>query len=98
MFEAVGHAKAYDFIFSVFQGRRIDEQTVLKIHELFYQNIEPEYTGRYRDVRVLITGLRYPVAARRRYKRRWISCLRFHSPGRGRRRKGWDSPSHDSKT
>ena len=29
---------------------------------LFYQNIEPEYAGRYRDVRVLITGSQYPVA------------------------------------
>lgn len=69
VFEAVGHAKAYDFIFSVFQGRRIDEQTVLKIHELFYQNIEPEYAGRYRDVRVLITGSRYPVAAPEKIQR-----------------------------
>ena len=63
VFEAVDHAKAYDFMFSVFQNRRIDEQTVLKMHGLFYQNIEPEYAGRYRDVRVLITGSQYPVAA-----------------------------------
>ncbi len=62
VFEAVDHAKAYDFMFSVFQNRRIDEQMVLKIHELFYQNVEPEYAGRFRDVRVLITGSQYPVA------------------------------------
>lgn len=63
MFEAVDHAKAYDFMFSAFRDRRIDEQTVLKMHGLFYRNIEPEYAGRYRDVRVLITGSQYPVAA-----------------------------------
>lgn len=63
VFEAVDHAKAYDFMFSVFQNRRIDEQTVLKMHELFYQNIEPEYAGRYRNVPVIVTGSRYPVAA-----------------------------------
>ena len=62
VFEAVDHAKAYDFMFSLFQDRRIDEQAILKMHELFYQNIEPGYAGRYRDVPVLITGSRYPVA------------------------------------
>ena len=61
--EALDHAKAYDFMFSVFRDRLIDEQTVLKMHGLFYQNIEPGYAGRYRDVRVLITGSRYPVTA-----------------------------------
>ena len=63
LLEAVDHARAYDFMFSVFRDRRIDEQTVLKMHGLFYQNIEPGYAGRYRDVRVLITGSQYPVAA-----------------------------------
>ena len=62
VFEAGGHAKVCDFMFSVFHNRRIDEQTVQKMHELFCQNIEPEYAGRYRDVRVLITGSQYPVA------------------------------------
>lgn len=63
IFEAVDHARAYDFMFSVFGNRRVDEYTVLRLHELFYQNIEPEYAGRYRDMRVIITGSRYSVAA-----------------------------------
>ena len=63
VFEAVDHAKAYDFMFSLFRDRRIDELAVLKMHELFYQNIEPEYAGRYRNVPVIVTGSRYPVAA-----------------------------------
>ena len=63
VFEAVGHAKAYDFMFSVFKDRCVDEQTVLKMHRLFYQNIEQGDAGRYRDIRVLITGSQYPVAA-----------------------------------
>lgn len=49
-------------MFSLFQDRRIDEQAVFKMHELFYRNIEPGYAGRYRDAPVLITGSRYPVA------------------------------------
>lgn len=63
VFEAVDHAKAYDFMFSLMQSRRIDEQAVLRMHELFYQNIDPEYAGRYRDTRVIITGSRYPTTA-----------------------------------
>lgn len=63
VFEAVDHAKAYDFMFTLMKNRRIDEPAVLKIHELFYQNIEPAYAGRYRDVQVIITGSHYPTAA-----------------------------------
>lgn len=63
IFEAVDHARAYDFMFSVFQNHRIDKYMVLRMHELFYRNIEPEYAGRYRDMRVIITGSRYPVTA-----------------------------------
>lgn len=63
VFEAVDHAKAYDYMFSLMQSRRIDEQAVLRMHELFYQNINPEYAGRYRDTRVIITGSRYPTTA-----------------------------------
>ena len=63
VFEAVDHAKAYDFMFTLMKERRIDECAVLKMHELFYQNIEPEYAGRYRNVRVIITGSHYPTAA-----------------------------------
>ena len=89
--EAVDHARAYDFMFSVFRDRRIDEQTVLKMHGLFYQNIEPGYAGRYRDVRVLITGSQYPWLPRRRYRGRWTVCL----PGyrrRGRDTIPWNLP------
>lgn len=42
VFEAVDHAKAYDFMFSVFQDRRIDEQTVLKMHGLLLLTILPD--------------------------------------------------------
>lgn len=61
VFEAVGHAKSYDFMFSLLKNRRIDEQAVLKMHELFYQNIESEYAGYYRNISVIITGSHYPV-------------------------------------
>ena len=40
-----------------------------EIHGLFCQNIEPGYAGRCRDVRVLITGSQYPVAAPEKIQR-----------------------------
>lgn len=61
--EAVDHAKSYDFMFSLLKSHRIDEVSVLRMHELFYQNIEPSYAGRYRDIKVIITGSHYPTAA-----------------------------------
>lgn len=61
--EAVDHAKAYDFMFSLLGSRRINEQAVLGMHDLFYRNIEPEYAGRYRDMKVIITGSHYPTTA-----------------------------------
>lgn len=33
------------------------------MHEQFYQNIEPDYAGRYRNTRVIITGSRYLTTA-----------------------------------
>ncbi len=79
VFEAVDHAKAYDFMFSLLKSRRIDEASVLHMHELFYKNIEPEYAGRYRDIRVIITGSKYPTTAPEKLDREmqglfaWIS-------------------------
>ncbi|MCM1181959.1 MAG: Fic family protein [Roseburia sp.] len=63
IFEAADHAKAYDFMFSLIRERRIEESAAVRMHELFYWNIEREYAGRYRDIPVIVTGSRYPVAA-----------------------------------
>ena len=69
VFEAVDHAKAYDFMFILMKSRRIDEASILKLHELFYQNIEPAYAGRYRDIKVIITGSHYPVTAQEKIQK-----------------------------
>lgn len=61
--ETVDHAKAYDYMFMLLHSHSITEQNALRLHELFYHNIEPEYAGRYRDIRVIITGSRYPTTA-----------------------------------
>ena len=39
-FEAIGHAKAYDFMFTLLKNRTITERDVLTMHQMFYENIE----------------------------------------------------------
>jgi Fic family protein len=85
-FEAIGHAKAYDFMFTLLKNRTITERDVLTMHQMFYENIEKEYAGRYRDMDVFISGSRYPVAETKRIQEemdglfQWIATERekFH--------------------
>lgn len=61
-FEAIGHAKAYDYMFTLLRGKSITEQDILTLHSLFYGGIEEEYAGCYRDIAVIVTGSKYPVS------------------------------------
>lgn len=61
MFEAVDHAKAYDYMFTLLRNKEITEKDILYLHKLFYQNIDSDFAGRYRDIPVFITGSNYPV-------------------------------------
>jgi Fic family protein len=61
VYEAVGHAKAYDYIYQISSGRELQEQDILKLHNLFYQQINAEQAGHYRTVPVFISGSRYAV-------------------------------------
>lgn len=61
-FEAIGHAKAYDFMFTLLKNRAITEDHILTMHRMFYESIESEYAGKYRDMDVFISGSKYPVA------------------------------------
>lgn len=65
-FEAIGHAKAYDFMFTLLKNRSITERDILTLHLMFYENIESEHAGKYRDMDVFISGSKYPVAEPRR--------------------------------
>jgi len=56
--EAVGHAKAYDHIYSLLD-RAISEEDILFLHKIFFQQIDPENAGRYRQRNVIITGTDY---------------------------------------
>ena len=60
-YEAVGHAKAYDFMLQAARSSPFvfSEDMILTLHKLFYQGIDAENAGVYRNVRVFITGTDY---------------------------------------
>lgn len=60
-FEALGHAQAYDFMFTLLGSRQITEADALTMHRMFYSGIDSKEAGRYRDRPVFITGSDYDV-------------------------------------
>lgn len=60
-FEAIGHAKAYEFMFTLLHNHQITESDVLTMHKMFYYDISADDAGRYRTRPVIITGSQYPV-------------------------------------
>lgn len=62
-YEAVGHAKAYDYIYNITEREGLSEEDILTLHRLFYQQIDAEKAGHYRTVKVYISGSRYAVTA-----------------------------------
>lgn len=61
--EAIGHAKAYDFMFTLIKGKAIKEADILKMHQMFYEGIQKDYSGVYRNIDVFISGSQYAVTA-----------------------------------
>ena len=61
VYEAVGHAKAYDHIHKLAKNKTLEESDILMLHRLFYQQIDADKAGIYRKVPVVISGSRYPV-------------------------------------
>ncbi len=60
-FEAIGHSQAYDYIHSLSREKIITEEYVKTLHRLFYQHIDIDNAGRYRNQRVFISGSQYSV-------------------------------------
>jgi Fic family protein len=64
-YEAVGHAAAYDLIYDLAQNKKISEADILKLHYLFYHQIDEAQAGKYREQQVIITGTDFiPPAAK----------------------------------
>ncbi|HAS17217.1 MAG TPA: cell filamentation protein Fic [Nitrospiraceae bacterium] len=54
-FEVIGHARSYDHIYSLMNSP-VSEEDLLYLHKLFFQQIDSENAGRYRQKNVIITG------------------------------------------
>lgn len=59
--EAVGHVQAYDYMLEVARSEpfAFSEDRIFQLHKRFYQGIEPEKAGVYRDHQMFISGTEY---------------------------------------
>ena len=60
-YEAAGHSESFDLIYKLSKNKEITEKDIKKLHKLFYYRIDKNKAGRYRKVRLFITGSRYPL-------------------------------------
>ena len=58
-YEAVGHGAAYDFMLELArqQDMKITEETIWKLHRLFYQKVDADQAGQYRSIPQLMKHL-----------------------------------------
>ena len=59
-FEAIGHAEAYDFMYTLIKSTSLAETDIQKLHNLFYYRIDTHQAGTYRAEKVIIIGSKYP--------------------------------------
>lgn len=60
-YEAIGHGAAYDFMLELArrQDMNITEETIRRLHQLFYQKVDADQAGQYREIQVYISGTDY---------------------------------------
>lgn len=63
IYETTGHGAAYDYMFSLLQQREISVEAIRTIHRLFYQQVDPDQAGRWRNRPVIVTGTDYVFPA-----------------------------------
>ena len=61
IYEATGHSRAYDYMWSLVHSNTITQRDILELHRLFYEHIQSERAGVYRTEDVIITGSAYGV-------------------------------------
>lgn len=60
-FEALGHSEAYDFVYTLTKTKKVNEPDIKELHRLFYYRIDKGNAGKYRKVKVFISGSKYPM-------------------------------------
>ena len=56
IYEATGHARAYDFLYEISKERPVSESDILELHRLFYSQIDKDNAGVWRKFPVFISG------------------------------------------
>ena len=82
-FEAIGHAQAYDFMFTLLRGRQLTEADAKTMHRMFYKDIDAEAAGHYRNRQVIITGSNYPVSKAERIHEEMCNLFKWADEERG---------------
>ncbi len=54
--ETLGHASAYNKLFEIAKNEFITEDDIKCLHKLFYEKIDSENAGKYRNKPVIVTG------------------------------------------
>ncbi len=55
-YEAIGHGKAYDYMFTLIKSDTITAENILTLHKLFYQNIDEKNAGVWRKQPIFVSG------------------------------------------
>lgn len=84
VYEATGHAKAYDFLYKLTKDEPVTEDNILKIHRLFYGQIDRDNAGTWRKVRVFISGSRRVLPAPDKVPELMAEFVRWMSANEGR--------------
>ena len=60
-YETTGHAAAFDYMVSIARDPNltVTEDMIRRFHKLFYEKVDSEEAGQYRDHQVFITGTEY---------------------------------------
>ena len=56
IYEAVGHSRAYDYMFGLAGGRTITADIIKNMHRLFYSSIDEKNAGVWRGINIIVTG------------------------------------------
>ena len=62
-FEALGHSRAYEYMFGLIGENRITVNDIKMLHNLFYIGIDANQAGVWRDSNIIVTGVDYEFPA-----------------------------------
>ncbi len=58
-YEAIGHGKAYDYMFTLLHNDSITTGDIKTLHKLFYKEIDSDNAGEWRNIPIFVSGSEY---------------------------------------